>query len=199
MRQVVALLLAAGRSSRYGSDKLAAPLRIDGHATTVLAATLQALQAACSEVVAVTRPSSVHADALRARGVTVIEAAHADQGMGASLAAGAAWVQSQRPGAACLVMLADLPFVRATSIAAVRDQLAAGQAFVVPRYRGERGHPVGFGAAQVGALTALAGDQGAKAVLQAHAQELHFLDIDDPGILHDVDTPARLHAAPGSP
>jgi CTP:molybdopterin cytidylyltransferase MocA len=41
------------------------------------------------------------------------------------------------------VALADMPFVRRTSIAAVRDAIAGGAALAAPYFRARRGHPVG--------------------------------------------------------
>jgi molybdenum cofactor cytidylyltransferase len=65
---------------------------------------------------------------------------------------------------------------------------------VVPEYRGTPGHPVGFGAAHLPALAALTGDRGARAVLQASATAPVRIDVDDPGVLRDVDRPEDLDA-----
>jgi molybdenum cofactor cytidylyltransferase len=60
----------------------------------------------------------------------------------------------------------------------------------VPFYQGQRGHPVGFGAEHGEALRGLDGDTGARALLAAN--RVARLDLDDPGILRDVDTPDDL-------
>ena len=59
-------------------------------------------------------------------------------------------------------------------------------------HNGRRGHPVGFSAACYEKLAALSGDEGAKAVVAAYADELAHVDVDDPGTARDVDTPADL-------
>jgi molybdenum cofactor cytidylyltransferase len=57
---------------------------------------------------------------------------------------------------------------------------------------GQRGHPVGFSAACYAMLAALTGDKGSKAVVAAHADSLARIEVDDAGILRDVDTLADL-------
>jgi molybdenum cofactor cytidylyltransferase len=58
-------------------------------------------------------------------------------------------------------------------------------------YRGQRGNPVGFSRDYLPQLLALEGDQGARGILK-HAPVTE-LEVDDSGILQDVDTPADLH------
>ena len=55
---------------------------------------------------------------------------------------------------------------------------------------GQRGHPVGFGIEHRDALLALDGDTGAKSLLMS--QHVTRVDVGDPGILRDVDTPDDL-------
>jgi molybdenum cofactor cytidylyltransferase len=65
----------------------------------------------------------------------------------------------------------------------------------VPRWRGERGHPVLFGRAHFAALEALNGDRGAASLLREHP--VHWVEVEDPGILQDIDRPADLAQAQG--
>ena len=58
----------------------------------------------------------------------------------------------------------------------------------MPIHHGERGHPVGFAASLREDLLALRGDAGARGVLQRYAAEVVTVEVDDPGILQDVDT-----------
>ena len=57
--------------------------------------------------------------------------------------------------------------------------------------RAKRGHPVGFGRMHHPALTVLGNDEGAREVI-ARATGIRWIDIDDPGVLRDVDVPADL-------
>ena len=63
-------------------------------------------------------------------------------------------------------------------------------------HRGERGHPVGFAARYRAALMALSGDEGARSVVAANAADVMTIEVDDPGVVRDVDRPADLGPAP---
>jgi molybdenum cofactor cytidylyltransferase len=71
-------------------------------------------------------------------------------------------------------------------------QLLDGAVLVAPFHAGRRGHPVGFAAGLGAELLAANGDAGARDILARHASSLTRLDVDDPGILIDVDTPGDL-------
>ncbi len=210
--QPCGVLLAAGLGHRFRQaprddgghhvDKLMQALP-DGRPVALSAA--QALLAAVSRVVAVVRPGAhALAEALRAEGVEVIvwpavppdvprdagTGTGVDTGMGASLACA---VRATSNASAWVVALADMPGVRADTMRRVRQAVSndAG-GLAAPVYRGQRGHPVGFGWNHGPALMALRGDRGARDILQAHAARLTLLDVDDAGVLADIDTPADL-------
>ena len=109
--------------------------------------------------------------------------------MGASLACG---VRAAGDAGGYLVALADMPFIRASSIEAVRDALAAGAPLAAPYFRGRRGHPVGISASFRSELENLAGDEGAKKILAARASNLVKVPVGDPGVIRDIDTPGDL-------
>lgn len=126
-------------------------------------------------------------DAVRASGLPfhVEDAGH--PGMGDSIAAA---VRATRAAAGWLVLPGDLPLVQPATLRQVAQALAGGAEVVVPLYRGERGHPVGFSAACGEALAALSGAKGAAAVVKVHrATELA---VDDDGVLVDIDTVEAL-------
>jgi molybdenum cofactor cytidylyltransferase len=85
-----------------------------------------------------------------------------------------------------------MPYVRPETIAKIAAALAAGAPIAAPTYRGERGHPVGMSAQFRGALQALRGDEGARSVLKQNADLVQLIDVDDPGVCRDIDTPADL-------
>ena len=109
--------------------------------------------------------------------------------MGASLACA---VRSAGRVDGYLVALADMPFVRPASIAAVREAHAAGALLAAPYWRARRGHPVGISGVFFEQLIGLGGDEGAKSILQANQGRLKKVPVGDPGVLRDIDTPGDL-------
>jgi molybdenum cofactor cytidylyltransferase len=85
-----------------------------------------------------------------------------------------------------------MPWIAPETIAAVARSLEAGASIVAPSYRGQRGHPVAFGAGYRAALLALDGDRGARELVQDAKSSLELVEVDDPGVLRDVDAPADL-------
>jgi molybdenum cofactor cytidylyltransferase len=180
---IVGLLLAAGSASRFGSDKLRHRLP---HGVPIAAQSLRTLQAELGEVFAVVKPGDAGLFGEECRPVVCERAA---EGMGASLAC-AVRAAGRRDG--YLVALADMPFIRPTSIAAVRQALEQGAALAAPYFRTRRGHPVGIAGRFYEQLIALGGDEGAKKILSEHAGQLVKIPVGDPGVIRDIDTPADL-------
>lgn len=175
------ILLAAGAGSRFGGAKLLYPL--DGVSIGVLAA--QNLRAAGLMVTAVVRPGSDElARLLQHEGAVVSVCANAADGMGISLAHA---IAQTRDAAGWVVALADMPHIRPATIRQVADAVQRGALIAAPVYRGERGHPVGFGAALRDELLACRGDEGARAVIRRHDAEVRLIDTDDPGVIFDID------------
>ncbi len=179
---ISAILLAAGAGSRFGGDKLLHPLA-DGVAIGAHAA--RNLSAAGLDVIAVVKPGDFPlADMLEQEGCYVTFCRDAGRGMGASLAHGVAGCSGAD---GWVIALADMPSIKSATIAAVARELAAGRELVAPAYRGERGHPVGFGRRFAAQLLALGGDSGARDIIAAHKGEMVLVECDDPGVLHDID------------
>lgn len=192
---VVALLLAAGRGRRFDPtgtrNKLLAPAPAGPLTGVPLAvAAARSLRAAGLPVVAVVRPPADEATTALAQqladtGCTLAPHENADAGMGTSIAAG---VAAAPDAAGWLIALGDMPALSPDTIAQLVASLAAGATTVAPVHRGVRGHPVGFAASLRADLLALQGDVGAREVLRRHPPQT--IDVDDPGVLLDIDTPA---------
>jgi molybdenum cofactor cytidylyltransferase len=179
---IAAILLAAGAGARFGGDKLLHPLE-DGVAIAAHAA--RNLLAATPDVVAVVRWGDFPLyDMLEQEGCQVTMFQGAARGMGASLAHG---VAQARGADGWVVALADMPRVPVAIIKEIIASLAGGALIAAPVHKGERGHPVGFGAALRDELLALDGDQGARAVLERHRNSVKLVECDDPGVLYDID------------
>ena len=91
-----------------------------------------------------------------------------------------------------IIALADMPFIHPDSIRAVAAALQGGATLVAPAYRGQRGHPVGLAASYRDELLALQGDAGARDIIKRDAALMQLIEVDDPGVLRDIDTPADL-------
>jgi molybdenum cofactor cytidylyltransferase len=180
-------LLAAGSATRFGSDKLRHELP---HGVAIAVQAARHLKSGVARVVAVVRPGIPDLlEALKAEGCEVVVCENAAEGMGASLAC-AARAAGEADG--YLIALGDMPFVRPTSIAAVRDALANGAALAAPYFRSRRGHPVGLSGRFMQSLSRLEGDEGAKQLLAANAAEIVKIPVGDPGVIRDIDTPGDL-------
>lgn len=90
-----------------------------------------------------------------------------------------------------LVLPGDMPLVQPGTLVAVAAAL--GQHPVVfAQHQGRRGHPVGFAAELFSELVKLSGDEGARRVMARYPSQ--GLELQDPGVLVDVDTEADLAA-----
>lgn len=184
---ITGILLAAGSGSRFGGDKLLHPLS-DG--TPIGVASLRNLQKALPDVVAVVRSGDSRlGDLLRTEGANVVVCEDAGQGMSRSLVCA---IGARREAHGWVIALGDMPFLQAHTIGMIAKRLAHTDRIVIPVYRGERGHPVGFGRSYRDELLALQGDEGARSVIARHRTDLEIVDCGDRGILRDVDTPTDL-------
>lgn len=186
------ILLAAGYSKRFGSNKLLHPLPAgapDAGTPIALAAARHFVEA-LPESVAVIRPRAQRlGKMLREAGCNTVVCKNAAEGMGVSLAEG---VRAAADAHGWVVALADMPYLRPETIRVVATALSEGAAIAAPAYRGERGHPVGFARRFLDDLTGLRGDAGARDILKAHPDWITLYEVDDPGVLRDIDEPSDL-------
>lgn len=183
---VAGILLAAGSSSRFGGFKLMHA--IDGVPMVLKSAI--AMRAALGAILVAVRPGSPCIPTLLAQGFKAIECPRAPEGMGGTLADVVAKVPQQTGG--YVVALADMPFITPESIRAVARALQDGATLTAPAYRGERGHPVGLATRYRDELLALQGDAGARAIIKRDAALMTLVDVEDSGVLRDIDTPADV-------
>jgi molybdenum cofactor cytidylyltransferase len=187
----VVIVLAAGRGSRYKGPrhKLAEPL--GPH--SVLACTVRNAIASGLPVVVVTTAGLVEeaAHLVARRDLVVLGGGANGQaagGMGDSIAAGVA-ARASAPG--WLMLPADMPLVQPETLRRVAAALSH-HAVAHAQHRGRRGHPVGFSAELFSDLVRLQGEEGARRILARYPALA--VEVDDPGVLLDLDTEQDLAA-----
>lgn len=182
------LLLAAGRSRRMeGTSKLLLPLA--GKPLVRWAAEALVGAGLSPVVVVLGRDPDPVRRALAGLDLRFVENPRPEAGMGGSLAVGVGALGPEPDAVA--VALGDMPRLSADLVRRVEGAFrATGRGIAVPARGGRRGHPVFFDLGRYrSALSALAGDQGARDILRAHADDVVEVPIDDPGAFLDVDTP----------
>lgn len=186
---IAGLLLAAGRSARFGGDKLLAPL----HGRPVLFWSAAAIATEVDALyLVVPADGGARVEALEGVPAVVVPHAGRDAGMASSIRAGIAALPADT--VAVVIALADQPLVAPEVVRRLCERWREGGATAVaPQYRDGRGHPVLFGRAAFGELSALEGDSGARALLDTLGDAVALVPVD--GVAPaDVDTPDALRA-----
>ncbi len=180
------IVLAAGLGSRFLGlqHKLTQGLGV----STVLATTLSnALATQLPMMVVTSEPlAGLVSSHVATRDMVVLppvgSPASQQLGMGHSIAAG---VAARSDASGWLILPADMPMVQTSTLLAVAAELDT-HAVAYAQHRGLRGHPVGFGAELYSELVHLTGDEGARRLVARYAAQ--GVEVDDPGVLLDVDT-----------
>lgn len=185
--KLAGLILAAGESSRMGADKAL----LDYHGSTFLEGLVRLFLRHVSPVVVVLGHHAEEIGAsLPARlGLEIAVNTNYKAGQLSSLQTGIVALPAGATGA--LLTLVDHPAVEDSTIAAMIERFFASEVpLVVPRYLGRRGHPVLLSRALLDEIAGLPPTASAKQVIHAHLDAAFQLDVDDSGVLRDIDTPA---------
>src|SRR5207237_2607387 len=193
-RNVTAIILAAGRSTRMGGpNKLLAEL--DGK-KLVRIATEQALASKASDVVVVTgHQAELVEQALEGLKVKFARNPEFAGGLASSVKAGIAAVSDRADGA--IVCLGDMPLIDAQLIDRLIDAFAPdrGHLITVPVAEGRRGNPVLWSRRFFKELMTLDGDTGARHLITKHAEAVAEVPVEGDSAFLDIDTPQGLEAA----
>ncbi len=195
---IAGVILAAGAGRRMGGG-LGGKLLLPYRGAPLVVHVLRKALAVCDPVVAVTGCNAeAVAQVLReqAPGLRFAHAPDWRAGQARSLRAGLKSLEGDMAAdiAGVLVFLSDQPLVRMETL----ETLAASfrdhpEDFVAPRYRGKRGNPVCIPRAWFARVMALEGDVGARPLLDHPDARLRLVDVDDSGVLRDVDTVEDYH------
>lgn len=195
MKQVPAIILAAGQSRRFGvgpkDSKILALLKDRPLVRHVAEA---ALASGARPVFIVTGEAQQKIETvLTGLDIRVLHNPDPAAGLSQSLKIGLDAVGDDADGA--IILLADMPYVTAKIINKLLDAFdtaPAGTKAVIPVHAGRRGNPVLLGKDIFEAVREIGNDRGARSVLEALDQGILELPIDDPAIEIDIDTPEML-------
>ncbi len=188
---ISAIILAAGESKRMGQPKMLLPWG-DGTVLTHVISVFR--EVGVEEILVVTGGAKEQVEGLvSGLGVmTVFNAAFQTGEMLSSIQCGIRdlTLSSKERGAAALIGLGDQPQVQAGSVRKVCEAfLETKSSLVVPSYQMRRGHPWLVARPLWGDLLKMEPPQSPRDFLNAHREEIQYVNVDDPNILADLDTP----------
>jgi CTP:molybdopterin cytidylyltransferase MocA len=185
----VAIVPAAGSAERFGGKKLLALVEGEPLLDRTIAALLDG---GVDQIIVVTAPGATDLErdvnAFSDPRVWPVENPDPSRGMFSSLQAGMA----EAEGDALIVLPADMPFVRGATVRLLLDAFAKKSAIVSPRFDGKRGHPVILPPALRDEIRAAEPTLTLHDILTRHAGMRVDIDVDDMGVVRDVDVVGDL-------
>lgn len=192
---IAAVILAAGRSTRMGSNKLLELLRDRSLLRHVVDA---AMSSKARPVIVVTghQDSAIRSD-LASYDVQFVLNADFAQGLSTSLKAGIASLPPTCEGA--VILLGDMPLIGSSLIDQMIERFAASPSAsaIVPTVQGVWGNPVLLARRLFDGVKSLEGDAGARKLLMAHRTDVIENPVESQSIMIDLDTPEALAKARG--
>ena len=183
MQKVAAIILAAGRSERMGTPKPL--LAIEG--STFLETIIENLKrAGLREIIVVLGHRAMEIKSHLPADVKSIVNDNYERGQLSSLKRGLGLLSSDTD--AFLMVLVDHPLVSVVTYRAIIDLLEKGAPIVLPKYKGKRGHPVGFSTAYIKELMDAPEDIGARFVIKNNIDNLVELPVYDRNVCFNINT-----------
>ncbi len=192
--KIGALVLAAGSSQRFGTDKRTTQLR---NGNLMVIETLQKIVSNFEETAIVLKESDDEVEKLIKENYLepepfVYRATESHQGIGNSLSSSIS-VSIDRQWSGTFIFLADMPFIKSETIAILKEEaLINNRSIIIPEFESFRGHPVFFPSRFYQELGLLKGDQGAKKIIESNLESVKQVEVADEGITKDIDCPEDL-------
>jgi molybdenum cofactor cytidylyltransferase len=98
-----------------------------------------------------------------------------------------------------MIQLIDRPLVRYDTFKQLKERFAADDAcaILLPSYEMKRGHPACFSSKFIGGILGLGGGESLKTILAENEKDIRYLEVDDAGIITNVDTPLEYEKIKG--
>lgn len=179
-----AVVPAAGRSLRMGSEKVLLPFA----GSTLLGTVLVKLsQAGVAQTVVVLRPDLTEAHLVaRAAGAEIVINPHPEEEMLVSIRLGVGSLGDDVD--AFFVWPADHPAVSPATLRELANR-ARRDIAVIPVHSGRRGHPAIVGSGLVPDIARIRPSAGLRQLWRDRADRVQEIEVDDPGILENLDDP----------
>lgn len=199
---VTAIVLAAGSSSRMGRTKQL----LVYHGRPLLRHVIDTLCLSRVDKIVVVLGHRQDEVAAVLAGLPLQIVINPDYALGQSSSVKAGLKALQGPGVDCcspdagkerqgvLFVLGDQPLLKPETVNLLIENFMAHGGIVAPFYHGARGNPVLFDLSYWPEFDALQGDAGAREIITRHPEALRKIEVNDPGILLDVDTPEDLES-----
>lgn len=183
---IAGLILAGGASRRMGSPKALLPYRGEGFLDRLIGI----FELHCPQVIVVLgyAPETIRAGMKRS--ATIVVNPDWERGQLTSLQCGLRAIGNRVD--AVLFTPVDYPAIDEGTVAAVTASMRREDQFVIPRYDGKRGHPVLLRSTLIPEF--LEETLSAREVVHRHVSETRYIDVEDEGILRDIDDPAAYQA-----
>ena len=196
-RRVAGLIPCAGESQRMGTSKAL----LDAGGRSFLSAVVGALVGGGCDPVVVVVGDGQDDEERKAKAAGAVTLLNPDPGEGpiTSVRLGLAALEGAAAGVALLPV--DHPRVRPETVANLVERFLDSSApLVLPVHGGARGHPALIRHPLFGELRDPRLEGGARTVVHRHLDAALLVEVDDPGVLLDIDTPEEYRAAfPRSP
>lgn len=181
---ISAVILAAGMSKRMGIPKQL----MDYNGKPMLRVVVEnTIKAPVDEIIVVLGNEAIQA-ARSLEGLAVKLAVNKNYAKGQSTSVRAGLELVERRARGVLFVLGDQPLVKVETIRLLVDSFKEKGGIAAPFYNGVRGNPVLFENSLLQCADEIRGDQGARGIIELHPGLLNRVDVNDPGVLIDIDT-----------